>query len=151
MGKGGVVRDPAVHERVCAEAEGWVESQGWTVLGVNAEPDHRARRQCRIPAGSGEEWLKQCGRRGLVEDRAGRGDRIELLGGLSGWLSNSGYGNAWFDALHKPSFMPPGWVFGVVWPILYALLGIALAMILAEPPSTAAQARADACSSSSSR
>ena len=60
---------------------------------------------------------------------------IELLGGLSGWLSNSGYGNAWFEALQKPSFMPPGPAFGIVWPILYALLGIALAMILAEPPS----------------
>ena len=60
---------------------------------------------------------------------------IELLGGLSGWISNSGYGNAWFDALQKPSFMPPGWLFGVVWPILYAMLGVALAMILAEPRS----------------
>jgi tryptophan-rich sensory protein len=60
---------------------------------------------------------------------------IELLGGLSGWLSNSGYGNAWFDALQKPFFMPPGWAFGVVWPILYALLGIALALVLAEPAS----------------
>ena len=60
---------------------------------------------------------------------------IELVGGLSGWLSNSGYGNGWFDALQKPSFMPPGWAFGVVWPILYALLGISVAMILAEPPS----------------
>ena len=60
---------------------------------------------------------------------------IELLGGLSGWLSNSGYGNAWFDALRKPSFMPPGWLFGVVWPVLYALMGVALALILAEPPS----------------
>jgi tryptophan-rich sensory protein len=60
---------------------------------------------------------------------------IELLGSASGWLSNSGYGNPWFDALVKPSFMPPGWLFGVVWPILYALLGISLAMILAEPPS----------------
>ena len=60
---------------------------------------------------------------------------IELLGGLSGWLSQSGFGNPWFDALQKPSFMPPGWAFGVVWPILYALLGIAVAMILAEPPS----------------
>ncbi len=65
---------------------------------------------------------------------------IELLGGLSGWLSNSGYGNPWFAALNKPSFMPPGWVFGVVWPILYALLGIALAMILVEPPSPRRQA-----------
>ncbi len=60
---------------------------------------------------------------------------IELLGGLSGWLSNSGFGNGWFDGLDKPGFMPPGWAFGVVWPILYALLGIAVAMILAEPPS----------------
>ena len=60
---------------------------------------------------------------------------IELLGGASGWISNSGYGNVWFDALQKPSFMPPGWAFGVVWPILYALMGIALAMILAEPES----------------
>ena len=38
VGKGGVVRDPAVHERVCAEAKGWVESQGWTVLGVTPSP-----------------------------------------------------------------------------------------------------------------
>ena len=60
---------------------------------------------------------------------------IELLGGLSGWLSQSGYGNPWFDALNKPSFMPPGYLFGIVWPILYALMGIALAMVLAAPPS----------------
>jgi len=60
---------------------------------------------------------------------------IELLGGASGWLSNSGYGNSWFDELQKPVFMPPGAAFGIVWPILYALLGVSLAMILAEPPS----------------
>jgi len=60
---------------------------------------------------------------------------IELFGGLSGWLSNSGFGNPWFDSLDKPSFMPPGWAFGVVWPILYALLGIAVAMVIAQPPS----------------
>jgi 23S rRNA (cytidine1920-2'-O)/16S rRNA (cytidine1409-2'-O)-methyltransferase len=36
--KGGVVRDPAVRERVCAEAAAWVESQGWTVLGVEPSP-----------------------------------------------------------------------------------------------------------------
>ena len=60
---------------------------------------------------------------------------ILLFGTGSGWLSGSGYGNAWFAALAKPSFMPPGWAFGVVWPILYALMGAALAMVLAEPPS----------------
>jgi benzodiazapine receptor len=60
---------------------------------------------------------------------------IVLLGSISGWLSNSGYGNAWFDALVKPEFMPPGWLFGVVWPLLYLLMGMALAMILTQPPS----------------
>jgi 23S rRNA (cytidine1920-2'-O)/16S rRNA (cytidine1409-2'-O)-methyltransferase len=38
IGKGGVVRDPAVHERVCTEAKGWVEGQGWTVLGIEPSP-----------------------------------------------------------------------------------------------------------------
>jgi 23S rRNA (cytidine1920-2'-O)/16S rRNA (cytidine1409-2'-O)-methyltransferase len=38
VGKGGVVRDVAVHERVCAEARTWVESQGWTVLGITPSP-----------------------------------------------------------------------------------------------------------------
>jgi len=55
---------------------------------------------------------------------------VLLLGTLSGVLSNSGYGNGWFDALVKPSFMPPGWVFPVAWTILYICLGLALAMIL---------------------
>jgi tryptophan-rich sensory protein len=61
---------------------------------------------------------------------------IWLLGSASGWLSGSGYGNEWFDALVKPSFMPPGWMFGAAWTILYILLGLSLAMILAEPPSS---------------
>jgi 23S rRNA (cytidine1920-2'-O)/16S rRNA (cytidine1409-2'-O)-methyltransferase len=38
VGKGGVVRDPAVHERVCGEAASWVESQGWAVLGITPSP-----------------------------------------------------------------------------------------------------------------
>ena len=62
---------------------------------------------------------------------------IVLLGSASGWLSGSGYGNPWFDQLEKPFFMPPGWLFGVVWPLLYVLLGIAAAIILAEPRSNA--------------
>ena len=61
---------------------------------------------------------------------------IVALGSASGWLSNSGYGNGWFDTLRKPSFMPPGWAFGVVWPVLYVLLGLSLAMVIAAPPST---------------
>ena len=38
VGKGGVVRDSAVHERVCSEAKAWVASQGWTVIGVTPSP-----------------------------------------------------------------------------------------------------------------
>jgi 23S rRNA (cytidine1920-2'-O)/16S rRNA (cytidine1409-2'-O)-methyltransferase len=38
VGKGGVVRDPAVHDRVCAAVQLWVESQGWTVIGLTPSP-----------------------------------------------------------------------------------------------------------------
>jgi 23S rRNA (cytidine1920-2'-O)/16S rRNA (cytidine1409-2'-O)-methyltransferase len=38
VGKGGVVRDPAIHERVCAAAAEWVQSQGWSVVGVTQSP-----------------------------------------------------------------------------------------------------------------
>src|SRR4028119_1610277 len=55
---------------------------------------------------------------------------ILLLGTVSGRLANSGYGNGWFDALEKPALMPPGWVFGVAWTLLYICLGLALALIL---------------------
>jgi translocator protein len=55
---------------------------------------------------------------------------VVLLGFISGQMSNSGYENRWFAALSKPDIIPPGWVFGAVWSVLYILLGIALAMIL---------------------
>lgn len=38
VGKGGVVRDPDVHARVCEEAADWVNSKGWRVLGVEKSP-----------------------------------------------------------------------------------------------------------------
>jgi 23S rRNA (cytidine1920-2'-O)/16S rRNA (cytidine1409-2'-O)-methyltransferase len=38
LAKGGVVRDSAVHERVCTEVKAWVEGQGWTVLGIVPSP-----------------------------------------------------------------------------------------------------------------
>jgi benzodiazapine receptor len=55
---------------------------------------------------------------------------VLLLGTVSGRISGSGYGNAWFDALRKPAIMPPGWVFGAAWTILYIFLGLAVALIL---------------------
>jgi len=55
---------------------------------------------------------------------------IVLLGTLSGALSGSGAGNAWYQALEKSPLNPPDWVFGLVWPILYVLLGLSLALVL---------------------
>ena len=55
---------------------------------------------------------------------------VLLLGMLSGRASNSGDGNPWFDRLVMPPAMPPGWMFGAAWTLLYILLGLALAMIL---------------------
>jgi len=38
VGKGGVVRDPEVHQRVCDAAGEWVASRGWTVVGIETSP-----------------------------------------------------------------------------------------------------------------
>ncbi|MFG6283174.1 TlyA family RNA methyltransferase [Sphingomonas sp. S6] len=38
VGKGGVVRDPAVHARVCDEVVAWLEASGWSVAGVTESP-----------------------------------------------------------------------------------------------------------------
>jgi 23S rRNA (cytidine1920-2'-O)/16S rRNA (cytidine1409-2'-O)-methyltransferase len=38
VGKGGVVRDPALHARVCAEVREWLEGAGWTVDGLVESP-----------------------------------------------------------------------------------------------------------------
>lgn len=38
VGKGGVVRDPAVHARVCDEVAAWFTGRGWRVEGVDESP-----------------------------------------------------------------------------------------------------------------
>ncbi len=55
---------------------------------------------------------------------------ISLLGFLSGTISGSGDDNGWYAELVKPAAQPPGWAFGVVWPILYFMMGLALAIVL---------------------
>lgn len=54
---------------------------------------------------------------------------IVLLGFVAGALSGSGADNAWFDNLVKPSIYPPPATFGIVWSILYAMTGFALALV----------------------
>lgn len=53
-----------------------------------------------------------------------------LLGFLSGRMVTSGPENPWFAALVKPEIYPPPATFGIVWSLLYVLMGLALAMIV---------------------
>lgn len=38
VGKGGVVRDPVVHARVCAQVADWFTARGWSVVGITESP-----------------------------------------------------------------------------------------------------------------
>ncbi len=38
VGKGGIVRDPALHQRVCEEVTRWLEDGGWRIAGLTASP-----------------------------------------------------------------------------------------------------------------
>lgn len=38
VGKGGVVRDADVHDKVCAKVENWLTASGWNVTGVTESP-----------------------------------------------------------------------------------------------------------------
>src|SRR5687768_14819499 len=55
---------------------------------------------------------------------------VMLLGFLSGRFGSQAQ-DPWFLALEKPAIFPPPAIFGVVWPILYVLMGFAAAMICA--------------------
>ena len=55
IGKGGVVRDPAVHARVCDEVAAWLTDKGWRVLDVTPSP-------ITGPEGNVEFLLAACGR-----------------------------------------------------------------------------------------
>jgi tryptophan-rich sensory protein len=53
---------------------------------------------------------------------------IELIGNI-GSIATFSQITGWYAALTKPSFNPPSWIFGPVWTILFALMGIALYLV----------------------
>ena len=58
----------------------------------------------------------------------------EAVGGLSGWLTRNGT-KIYQQSIAQPPLSPPGWVFPVVWTILFALMGISAARVYLAPPS----------------
>jgi tryptophan-rich sensory protein len=64
-------------------------------------------------------------------------DIIRLIVGLAiclgtgfvGSLLGGQVSSSWYESLPKPSFQPPGWIFGPVWTVLYILMGIAVFLV----------------------
>ena len=61
------------------------------------------------------------GLRGLLAAGVG----CELVG-LAGVPSTARSAREWLPTLDLPPYQPPGWVFGPVWTVLYALMGLSL-------------------------
>jgi len=55
---------------------------------------------------------------------------VLLLGFAAGRLGGDA-SSPWFQSLVKPSIFPPPAAFGIVWSILYAMMGLAAAMVCA--------------------
>lgn len=63
---------------------------------------------------------------------------MKKYAGLGGWIGlcflAGAFGSMfepgmWYDMLNKPSWTPPNWIFPIVWPILYLMMGVAAWLI----------------------
>jgi translocator protein len=62
---------------------------------------------------------------------------VVVAGSAVGFMTGP---DAWYDALSKPSFQPPNWLFAPVWTALYVLVGIAGARTWWRAPASASMA-----------
>lgn len=53
----------------------------------------------------------------------------QAAGGIGGLFTATSVGT-WYAALRKPPYNPPGWIFGPVWTVLYALMGVAAWLVV---------------------
>jgi benzodiazapine receptor len=54
---------------------------------------------------------------------------VPLLVGFIGSIATSKSVGTWYMTLEKPSFNPPGAVFGPVWTVLYVMMGVSLFLV----------------------
>lgn len=54
-----------------------------------------------------------------------------FIGGLSGFLTKDSM--ALYQNLNRPPFSPPGWLFPIIWTLLYLLMGLSSYFIVQSP------------------
>ena len=54
---------------------------------------------------------------------------ICFLPGIIGSFATASSVNTWYLTINRPSFTPPGWLFGPVWTMLYLMQGISLYLL----------------------
>ncbi|RYY86711.1 MAG: tryptophan-rich sensory protein [Chitinophagaceae bacterium] len=52
----------------------------------------------------------------------------QVVGGTAGLFTITEVGS-WYQGINRPTWNPPGWLFGPVWTTLYVLMGIALYLV----------------------
>jgi benzodiazapine receptor len=67
-------------------------------------------------------------RRSVVRDIAGLAFWLVLTFSVAAWAARFTPGD-WYQALAKPAWTPPGWIFGPVWTFLYASMAVAAWLI----------------------
>ena len=60
------------------------------------------------------------------------------MAGVIGSIFTAGSVTSWYPTLVKPSFSPPGFYIGLIWIVLFTLMGISLFLIWRETPSNPA-------------
>ena len=57
-----------------------------------------------------------------------------IVGGTSGFFTATGV-ESWYQTIARPTWNPPGWIFGPVWTTLYVMMGISLFLVWKEDAS----------------
>jgi len=65
---------------------------------------------------------------------------VEVVGASGAVFTAQGLG-MWYETLQRPALAPPSWVFGPVWTVLFALIGVAVWLVWRRVDSSPREAR----------